>query len=134
MNLSRAVYDPVLSELRVHAQLKGERQLYRRAIAEYLVGRDDFFAREAKYSLHPIRRDREDCLACGDVDGLDAVLLRELHFAGGSPAVARRRERGGHGPTTGPFTSSKPAGRVAPVPNSPLTESAFARRLVRETA
>ncbi|WP_149115024.1 hypothetical protein [Limnoglobus roseus] len=89
-----AVYDPVLGELRVHAQLKGERQLYRRAIAEYLVGRDDDFPREAKYSLHPIRRDREDCLACGDVDGLDAVLLRELHFAwGGSTTSTTSRRR-----------------------------------------
>ncbi|QEL20710.1 hypothetical protein [Limnoglobus roseus] len=78
-----AVYDPALGELRVHAQLKGERQLYRQAIAEYLGGPDGYFGREAKYSLHPIRRDGEGCLACGDVGGLEAVRLRELHYAWG---------------------------------------------------
>jgi hypothetical protein len=79
------VYDPALGELRIHAQLKGEKDLYRRAFGRHLFGRDDFFPDGIKYTLEPLRDDGEVSLACTDVAGLDWVKLRELHYRWGGP-------------------------------------------------
>jgi hypothetical protein len=82
-----AVYDPCAGELRVHAQLKGEKDLYCRVFGLQLFGREDFFPRDKKYTLEPLRDCGERCLSCADVDGLEWVRLRELHsYWGGAQA------------------------------------------------
>jgi hypothetical protein len=75
-----AVYDPCAGELRVHAQLKGEKDLYCRVFGLRLFGREDFFPWDKKYTLEPLRDVGERCLNCADVDGLEWVRLRELHY------------------------------------------------------
>jgi hypothetical protein len=77
------VYDPCLGELRIHAQLKGEKDLYRRAFGRHLFGRDDFFPDGLKYTLEPLRTDGERSLGCADVDGLEWARLKELHYSWG---------------------------------------------------
>jgi hypothetical protein len=77
------VYDPCLGELRIHAQLKGEKDLYKRAFGRHLFGRADFFPDGVKYTLEPLRENGEACLMCADVDGLERMRLRELHYRWG---------------------------------------------------
>jgi hypothetical protein len=79
------VYDPELGELRVNAQLQGEKELYRKQFGRHLFGRDDFFPNAQKYTLDPIRTDGETCVQCLDVVGMEWVRLREIHFFWGGP-------------------------------------------------
>lgn len=74
------VYDQGRGELGIHAQLKGEKKLYREEFGRHLFGRPEAFPDGIKYTLEPLRRDGEACLACADVDGLERVVLRELHY------------------------------------------------------
>lgn len=88
-----AIYDPTLAELKVHALLKGERQLYRNAISTYLFGQSGDFSSESKYTLTPLHEDGERCLSCADVPGLEKVVLKELHFAYGGKLNRYRIEK-----------------------------------------
>lgn len=101
-------YDPRPGELRVHAQLKGEKDLYRRAFGRHLFGRADFFPDGVKYTLEPLRADGEASLRCTDVDGIEWVRLREVHYAWGgvhgeyhtvraNDVFAAQRDRGSRG-------------------------------------
>lgn len=78
-----AVYDPCAGELRVHAQLKGEKELYRRVLGLRLFGREGFFPDGLKYTLEPLRDTGEPCLSCADVSGLEWVRLKEVHYRWG---------------------------------------------------
>jgi hypothetical protein len=73
-------YDPCRGELGIHAQLKGEKKLYCKEFGRHLFGRPNIFPGGIKYTLEPLRRQGELCLACGDVEGLEKVVLRELHY------------------------------------------------------
>lgn len=73
-------YDPCRGELGIHAQLKGEKKLYREEFGRHLFGSANMFPGGIKYTLEPLRRDGEACLACADVVGLERVVLRELHY------------------------------------------------------
>lgn len=98
-------YDTDRGELAVHAQLKGQKALYRAQFGRHLFGPGECFPDTLKYTLEPLRRGAA-CLACADVPGLERAVLRELHYAwGGAHAeyeIARAadlfaalRERGG---------------------------------------
>jgi hypothetical protein len=78
-------YDSGAGELRVNAQSKGEKELYRRQFGKHLFGREDYFPHGSKYTLEPLRADGEQCLGCDDVPGLEWVRLREVHVAYGGP-------------------------------------------------
>jgi hypothetical protein len=79
------VYDSEHGELRINAQLAGEKELYRREFGKHLFGRADFFPNAEKYTLDPIRRDGEKCVHCQDIVGMEWVVLREVHLAWGGP-------------------------------------------------
>ena len=76
------IYDPDLDELRMNAGTKGEKQLYRTEFGRHLFGGVGYFPDDGKgkYTLEPLRDVGEDATACGDIDGMDWVQLREVHF------------------------------------------------------
>ncbi len=77
------VYNQQLGELRIHADTKGEKALYLAQFGLHLFGREDFFPGKAKYTLKPLIENGKESLACGDVEGIDVVLLVELQTAWG---------------------------------------------------
>lgn len=88
-----AVYDRTCRELRVNAQLKGQRQLYRRTISQLLFGVDAEFVPAKKYDLEPLRTLGDQSLVCSDVDGIEQVKLRELQYDWGGPHDAQQIEK-----------------------------------------
>ncbi len=76
------IYDPDLDELRMNAGTKGEKQLYRTEFGRHLFGDVGYFPDDGKgkYTLEPLRDVGEDATACGDIDGMDWVQLREVQF------------------------------------------------------
>ena len=77
------VYDGALGEIRVNANSKGEKELYRTKFGKHLFGDEEFFQNEGKYTLEPLRTDGADSLECIDVEGLDSVKLREIQYLRG---------------------------------------------------
>jgi hypothetical protein len=86
-------YVPERDELNIHAQTKGEKQLYRVEIGRHLFGDPDYFPNTGKYTLAPLLATGEDSLACDDIDGIEWIKLREvkLFFGGAEPEVVTRR-------------------------------------------
>jgi len=80
------IYDSAMSELRINAGTKGEKDLYRLVFGLRLLGDQDYFLKTAqKYTLEPLR-DGPDSLACNDIHGLMWVKLTEIAWSwGGSP-------------------------------------------------
>jgi len=77
------VYDPRLGEIRMNAATKGEKELYRQKFGLHLFGSEDFFLGEAKYTLELLRQDGERSVVCADVEGIEWVRLKEIHFLWG---------------------------------------------------
>lgn len=74
------IYQPGTGELQVHAGTPGETETYRRLFGRHLFGDDCHFPGTAKYTLEPLKKDGEASLVCSDVEGLDAVRLREIRY------------------------------------------------------
>lgn len=76
------VYNGLIGEIRIHAGTEGIKGLYRQQFGRHFFEDDDFFpaSRKSKYTLEPLRLDGDSALVCADVEGLDWVRLRELHF------------------------------------------------------
>lgn len=74
------VYDRQLGELRVNARLVGEKSLYRRLFGKHLFGDENCFPGTGKCTLEPLREYGADALACGDIDGIEFIVLTEVHF------------------------------------------------------
>jgi hypothetical protein len=100
-------YDPQSGDLSLNAETKKIGVLYREKLGLHLFGDAMFFPGTAKYTLEPLLRDGEDCLVCSDVEGMEWVKLKEVHYAWGGPeseieirkandlfAAYRRRDRG----------------------------------------
>lgn len=81
------VYDRQLGELRINAQLVGEKKLYCEKLGLHLFGDSNCFPGTRKYTLEPLRELGADALACGDVEGIESITLTEVDFYWG----------GGHG-------------------------------------
>lgn len=79
------VYVPAQGEIRINAQSKGEKQLYRREFGRHFFGRDDYFPDGMKYTLAPLRECGSDCLTCVDIEQMEWVRLKELHYDWGGP-------------------------------------------------
>jgi hypothetical protein len=79
------VYDCDKGELRMHAQLRGVKELYLKGFRRHFFGREDYFPHGAKYTLDPSSRDGEASLACSAVAAVDSVRLREVHLDWGGP-------------------------------------------------
>ena len=74
------VYTPALKELRINAQLKGERSLYRTEFGRYFFGGPNYFQEIPKYTLEPLRVVGEPALTCMDITGMEWIRLKELHY------------------------------------------------------
>jgi hypothetical protein len=76
-------YNPLLGELRINAQTKGEIELYRQAFGRHLFGDPEFFSERSRFDLEPLRQLGEEALLCDDVDGMEWVRLKEVQIAWG---------------------------------------------------
>lgn len=87
------VYDRRLGELRINARLVGEKKLYRQQFGKHLFGDENCFPGTAKYTLEPLREYEADSVACGDIDGIESIVLTEVHFywGGGQGEVEIRK-------------------------------------------
>ncbi len=77
------VYNSFLGELRVNAQLAGEKTLCREQLGHHLFGDAAFFNLDKKYTLEPLREYGLASMACGDIEGIESVTLSEVHFMWG---------------------------------------------------
>jgi len=60
--------------------------LYREKIGFHIFGDALRFPEgKAKFTLDPLRVDGEDSLVCSDIDGMESVVLKELHYFWGGP-------------------------------------------------
>lgn len=80
-------YDRRTRELSVSAgSCKKIYDLYREKIGLHFFGDALHFpAGKAKFTLDPLRTDGESSLVCVDVDGMEEVVLREVHYFWGGP-------------------------------------------------
>lgn len=74
------VYHPQIGELSVNARSKGEKELYRTQFGRFLLGSKNFFPGTAKYTLEPLREFGADSLSCFDVEGIEWIRLKEIHY------------------------------------------------------
>jgi hypothetical protein len=79
------VYNSTIGEIRMNAGLVGIKRLYRQKFGKHFFEDEDFFPGTGKYTLNPLKSDGEAALVCSDVEGLEMVLLKELHFYWGGP-------------------------------------------------
>lgn len=79
------IYDPALGEIRINARTKAERDIYRRKFGHHIFGDEAFFPGEGKYSLRPLIRDGEASMVCTDVEGMEWVKLKEVHYYWAGP-------------------------------------------------
>lgn len=89
------VYDRRLGELRINAQLVGEKNLYREKIGHHFFSDSGCFPGTRKYTLEPLRELEIDALACGDVEGIESISLTEVDFYwGGAHGEVEVRKAG----------------------------------------
>ncbi len=72
-------YVTARGEMAVNCCCDRERRVLLRLFGSCLFGRKDFFPGTAESTLAPLPLGRE-CLACGDVPGIESVSLTETHF------------------------------------------------------
>ncbi len=74
-------YDGVAGDLRMNADTKGEKDVYRKTFGQHLFGNERLFLSDAaKYTLAPLRTRGEDSLTCTDIDEMESVTLRHVEF------------------------------------------------------
>jgi hypothetical protein len=79
------VYNPSIGEIRINAETKGERELYRTRFGLHVFGDPDFFKGRSRFDLEPLRRTGEDSLLCDDIEGIESIRLKEIQiFYGGT--------------------------------------------------
>lgn len=73
------VYNQGKNEIRMNVRNNSKwlLELYRSVFGEKLFGKTDYFKGKNKFTLEPLRQDGKACLECGDVDGIDKVILTE---------------------------------------------------------
>ena len=74
------VFDCRARELRINAELVGEKQLYCQMFGLHFFTGSGCFPGTRKYSLEPLRELGTDSLACGDIDGIEWIRLTEVDF------------------------------------------------------
>lgn len=77
-------YAEPAGELRVHAKLKGEKELYRKKFGRHLFGHEETFLPTRKYTLEPLRALGRKALECADIDGMKKVWLKRVDFFWGT--------------------------------------------------
>lgn len=89
------VYHRGVQELRINAQLVGEKRLYCEKFGLHFFGDPDRFPGTRKYTLEPLRELGEDSLSCGDIDGIESITLNEVSmFWGGAHGEIEIRKAG----------------------------------------
>jgi hypothetical protein len=78
-------YNPETGELSINAENKKVGALFREKIGLHLFGDAMQFPGTAKYSLEPLRSDGVESLVCSDVEGMEWVRLKEIHYYWGGP-------------------------------------------------
>jgi hypothetical protein len=82
------VYQPEIGELRVNARSRAQKEQYRRLFGRHLFGDDELFPGDSKYTLAPLREQREAALVCVDVPGVERITLKEVQFRWDEPVRA----------------------------------------------
>ncbi len=75
------VYNPTCGEIRMNAETKGEKELYRSKFGQHFFGSSDFFNGKSKFTLDPLRDVGADSLLCEDIEGMDWVRLKEFQIS-----------------------------------------------------
>jgi hypothetical protein len=91
------VYSHSKNEIRmsVRNNSKWLLELYRAEFGAHLFGSRDYFKGKNKFTLEPVRQDGKASLECGDVDGIDKVVLTEytiLYDPNFGESVTRRAD------------------------------------------
>ena len=74
------IYNSTIGEIRMNAGTMGIKKEYRNKFGKHFFGDENYFPGTAKYTLEPLKCDGEAALVCSDVEGMEWVLLKELHF------------------------------------------------------
>lgn len=77
------VYDEDSGEIGVHTSTKGETGLYLNTLGFILFNDPDHFEKDPKYNFEPLLNYGPDALACGDIEGIDHVVLVEVQKSWG---------------------------------------------------
>ena len=72
------VYNKVTGEIRTNVNTDWQLNLYRRVFGDLLFDDGEFFGKEAKYTLDPLRDDGAASLACPEVEEIEWIKLKEL--------------------------------------------------------
>lgn len=85
-------YDQGLIALNVVGDVKKLREAYSELLALHLCGERRLFVPTDQYTLEPLRQLDATSIACSDIEGFDAVTLKEIHlYWGGSEAETEIR-------------------------------------------
>lgn len=77
------VYDEQSGEIGVHTSTMGETGLYLNTLGFILFNDPDHFEKDPKYNFEPLLNYGPDALACGDIEGIDHVVLVEVQKSWG---------------------------------------------------
>ena len=72
------IYNKETREIRTNVDSQWQINLYRRVFGELLFDDGEFFGKEAKYTLNPLRNDVANSLACPEVEEIEWIKLKEL--------------------------------------------------------
>jgi hypothetical protein len=75
--------DLVHREMRINASSVPDLREYRTLFGRHLFRNDDYFVFAEKYTLEPLQTLGEAALACGDIEGIESVKLKEVEYAWG---------------------------------------------------
>ena len=78
------IYSQEQEELRICAQTTAVRELYRQGFGLALRGNADYFAPANRYTLEPLRWEREDALSAHGIGGIKKILLKKIEIDWGS--------------------------------------------------
>lgn len=80
-------YDRNTRELSINAgNCKKIYDLYREKIGlHFFDDASHFPASKAKFTLDPLRTNGEEALVCADIEGMESVVLKEVHYLWGGP-------------------------------------------------
>lgn len=78
-------YDPVTGDLAMNAETVKIGKLYREKFGLFLFNDTNYWPGVGKYTLEPLVARGRDALVCTDIEGMEWVVLKELHiFWGGA--------------------------------------------------
>lgn len=69
----------------MNASLIGEKDLYREKFGEHLFDDPNRFPGTLKYTLEVLRDYGADSLSCGDIEGIESIVLTQVELAWGGP-------------------------------------------------